>query len=358
MTKERKFKTEANQKVIKVNKVKVNKGTTYTVIDNNVLFNAIQELKHNELKVFLYMASNQDGFEFALSTKHVAEVTGANQRKIQEAINTLIEKGYLIQAGENSNVYMFYEDNTMYKKDIADLDSVQKVQDDVYQKDIGVCTKSTEGGVQKVHSPMYKKDIEIIQDNTNNNTIYNTNIDCNALPVSKEQEQVDMLYPTNVEPTKEETRAIDNLNSNSFTLSDLIEEFKKETGATVRKTTIANKTKDLQSRNDIDLDIVRELFKKHLNKNSTSDKSINVIFAGMLKYANDNYDKAVEEDRVYKRKQEQEQARTEREIARMNDDYCYEPEPELEEITLTDGRKAIVRKNNMTGNFDVVEYIA
>ena len=170
-------------------------------------------------------------------------------------------------------------------------------------------------------------------------------------------EQTDIPYPTNVEPTKEETRAIDSLNSNSFTLSDLIEEFKKETGATVRKTTIANKTKDLQSRNDIDLDIVRELFKKHLNKNSTSDKPINVIFTGMLKYANDNYDKAVEEDRAYKRKQEQEQARTEREIARMNDDYCYIPEPDEWEEEMN-GKRVIVRKNDMTGNLEVVKYIA
>ena len=178
--------------------------------------------------------------------------------------------------------------------------------------------------MEKQHTPMWKNNIEIIQDNTNNNTIYNTNIDCNVLPVSKEQ--VDIPYPTNVEPTKEETRAIDSLNSNSFTLSDLIEEFKKETGATVRKTTIANKTKDLQSRNDIDLDIVRELFKKHLNKNSTSDKPINVIFTGMLKYANDNYDKAVEEEREYQRRKKQEQANLEKELARMNEELgIFEP---------------------------------
>ena len=357
MAKERKFKTEPNQKVIRVNKTKVNKGKTYTIIDNEVLFNAMQELTFNEFKLFMYIASNQDGYEFALSTKHVAEVTGGDQRELQKKVNSLIEKGYLVCEGGNK--YTFYEGkqhSNICGKTTECYEEIPHSKDTpMRENNIGGCGNSTEWGVEKQHTPMWKNNIEIIQDNTNNNTIYNTNIDCNVLPVSKEQ--VDIPYPTNVEPTKEETRAIDSLNSNSFTLSDLIEEFKKETGATVRKTTIANKTKDLQSRNDINLDIVRELFKKHLNKNSTSDKPINVIFTGMLKYANDNYDKAVEEDRVYKRKQEQEQARTEREIARMNDDYCYVPEPDEWEEEMN-GKRVIVRKNDMTGNLEVVKYIS
>ena len=355
MAKERKFKTEPNHKVIRVNKTKVNKGKTYTIIDNDVLFNAMQELKLNELKLFLYIASNQNGYEFALSTKHVAEVTGANQRELQNSVNSLIEKGYLVCEGGNR--YMFYEDkqSKVCGKTTEGYEEIPHSKDTpMRENNIGGCGNSTEGGVEKQHTPMWKNNIEIIQDNTNNNTIYNTSIDCNVLPVSKEQ--VDIPYPTNVEPTKEETRAIDSLNSNSFTLSDLIEEFKKETGATVRKTTIANKTKDLQSRNDIDLDIVRELFKKHLNKNSTSDKPINVIFTGMLSYANDNYDKAIEEEREYQRRKKQEQANLEKELARMNDDYCYVPEPDEWEEEMN-GKRVIVRKNDMTGNLEVVKYI-
>lgn len=134
-------------------------------------------------------------------------------------------------------------------------------------------------------------------------------------------EQADIPYPTNVEPTKEETRAIDSLNSNSFTLSDLIEEFKKRLGAKNTKETISNNTKNLQNNNDINLDIVRELFNKYLDRNRDNDSHLhpNQICAGMLSYANNNYDKAIEEEREYQRRKEQEQANFEKELAKMNE---------------------------------------
>ena len=116
------MKTYANQKVITINKAKTDRENTYATINKECLMKAITELTHNELKIYLYLASNQNGFQLALSSADIADKTNASKRKIQESINSLIEKGYLVETGSNS--YDFIED-TMYKK---------------YT---GVCTKST-----------------------------------------------------------------------------------------------------------------------------------------------------------------------------------------------------------------------
>lgn len=154
------MKTYPNQKIITINKAKTDKQNTYATINKECLIKAVTELKHNELKIYLYLASNQNGYQLALSSADVAEKTNASKRKIQEAINSLIEKGYLVETGANS--YDFIED-TVYKKDI------------VYEKDTVMCTKSTQVCVQKVHMDVYKKDTEIVQDNTINNTTDSTN---------------------------------------------------------------------------------------------------------------------------------------------------------------------------------------
>ena len=147
------MKTYPNQKVITINKAKADRENTYATINKECLVKAITGLTHNELKIYLYLASNQNGFKMALSSADIAEKTNASKRKIQESINSLIEKGYLVETGSNS--YDFIED-TMYKKYTWD----------VHEKDTGICTKSTQDCVQKVHSNVYKKDTEILHYNT------------------------------------------------------------------------------------------------------------------------------------------------------------------------------------------------
>ena len=159
------MKTYPNQKVITINKAKADKENTYATINKECLMKAITELTHNELKIYLYLASNQNGFQLALSSADISEKTNASKRKIQESINSLIEKGYLVETGSNS--YDFIED-TVYKKDTGYM--YKKYTGDVHEKDTGICTKSTQDCVQKVHSNVYKKDTEILH----YNTLYNT----------------------------------------------------------------------------------------------------------------------------------------------------------------------------------------
>ena len=107
LTEETIMTTYANQKIIRVVKADANKENIYAIFNKERLFEAMQKLTHNELKVYLYMLSNQDDYTFALSTTDIANKTGANKRKIQEAINTLIEKGYIEPA--IGNRYEIYE---------------------------------------------------------------------------------------------------------------------------------------------------------------------------------------------------------------------------------------------------------
>ena len=149
--------TNPNQKVITVKKALADKDHTYTIINKDCLMRAASDLTHNELKIFLYLASNQPDFELALSSSDIATKMNANKRKIQESINTLIEKGYLVATG--ANTYDFIEDGGMSKKDTP-----------MHEKDTGVCPSGTQGCVQKGHRGMSKKDTEILHNTTYNNT--------------------------------------------------------------------------------------------------------------------------------------------------------------------------------------------
>jgi hypothetical protein len=65
------------------------------------------DLKAGAFKLWVYFAKNQDGYEFALSSKSVADEFGIKIDQYNSAIKELMEKGYLIQ--ESGNKYSFNE---------------------------------------------------------------------------------------------------------------------------------------------------------------------------------------------------------------------------------------------------------
>ena len=128
--------TNANQKVITVRKHE--KGV-YGVVNKDNMFQAMRELKYNEFKIYMYLITNQNGFRLELSTKHIANMTGASQRKIQESVNTLIEKGYLVLKKDTTNEYIMHDNvqkvhrqrtkstQTTYKKYIVIIKKIIKI---------------------------------------------------------------------------------------------------------------------------------------------------------------------------------------------------------------------------------------
>lgn len=78
------------------------------MINNDVLKNAMNELKGEQLKLWLYFAKNQNNYNFDLSQKAAAE-WGIKKSAYYDNVEKLIEKGYLQQKDSNSNIFYFTE---------------------------------------------------------------------------------------------------------------------------------------------------------------------------------------------------------------------------------------------------------
>lgn len=100
-----------NQKMINISReipkaTKENKRPYMIAYIDNIV-RASYNLTPTAFKLYLYFVSNQDNFKFALSTKAFAEMWHIDLRTAQEAVNILINKGYLVK--DNGNHYTFYE---------------------------------------------------------------------------------------------------------------------------------------------------------------------------------------------------------------------------------------------------------
>lgn len=96
-----------NQKIVTVHKAVVDEKNIYMRLNKKAMIDACKNLRGLELNAFLYLSSNQDNYEMALSTEDMAQQMGGSVRSYQTAIRSLIEKGYLVQ--NHKNRYDFYD---------------------------------------------------------------------------------------------------------------------------------------------------------------------------------------------------------------------------------------------------------
>ena len=99
--------TVPNQKVVHVNRQKCDKNFLQIRKDN--WYAANKDLGPYGLQLYLYIAGNRDGFDFALSQEAAERDAGITKTTFHKYVKVLIEKGYLVPRKENSNVYDFYE---------------------------------------------------------------------------------------------------------------------------------------------------------------------------------------------------------------------------------------------------------
>ena len=99
--------TVPNQKVVHVNRQKCDKNFLQISKDN--WYAANKDLEPYGLQLYLYIAGNRDGFDFALSQEAAERDAGITKTTFHKYVKVLIEKGYLVPRKENSNVYDFYE---------------------------------------------------------------------------------------------------------------------------------------------------------------------------------------------------------------------------------------------------------
>ena len=99
--------TVPNQKVVHVNRQKCDKNFLQISKDN--WYAANKNLGPYGLQLYLYIAGNRNGFDFALSQEAAEREAWIKKTSYHKYVNLMIEKGYLVPRKENSNVYDFYE---------------------------------------------------------------------------------------------------------------------------------------------------------------------------------------------------------------------------------------------------------
>ena len=95
--------TVPNQKVVHVNRQKCDKNFLQISKDN--WYAANKDLGPYGLQLYLYIAGNRDGFDFALSQEAAERDAGITKTTFHKYVKVLIEKGYLVPRKENSNIY-------------------------------------------------------------------------------------------------------------------------------------------------------------------------------------------------------------------------------------------------------------
>lgn len=150
-------KTVPNQKTVKIEKEVCNKQNLYAAINLQAMESAAINLDAGAFKLWCYFAKNQNNYEFALSSKDVAESFGIKIKQYNNAVNELMEKGYLVNTKGNNYVFHEISVNTKSNNDV------------ITKEDNAVITKS--------NNELLPLDIRNNTDNTYN-TINNTDCEC------------------------------------------------------------------------------------------------------------------------------------------------------------------------------------
>ena len=99
--------TVPNQKIVTVEKEPCGKGNLYAAINLNAMEAAAQDLDAGAFKLWIYFAKNQNGYEFALSSKDAKDTFGLGKSQYDTAVKKLVAAGYLTNI--QGNQYTFSE---------------------------------------------------------------------------------------------------------------------------------------------------------------------------------------------------------------------------------------------------------
>lgn len=98
-----------NQKEIVIEKEEANKKNPYAIFNLQALAKASSSLTTKAgFKLFIYMAQNQKGWRFALSSSHFCSWANCGISAYNSAIEELLLKGYLVPT-QKKNCFVFKE---------------------------------------------------------------------------------------------------------------------------------------------------------------------------------------------------------------------------------------------------------
>lgn len=98
--------TNPNQKLVEMPNRKLTKDQLFSILVIEEHEKASRELTHSGLRLWGYISKNRPGFKLALSMVD-AQKWGLPKNSYHRAVKELVEKGYLCQKSENSNIYQF-----------------------------------------------------------------------------------------------------------------------------------------------------------------------------------------------------------------------------------------------------------
>ena len=102
--------TVPNQKIVHINRDMPYQGEgNFMLIKKSNFAEAYKDLNATALVLWVYLASNKDGFDLALSPQAVFQAIGMPTSTCRDQIGHLIAKGYLTQRSDGSNIYDFNE---------------------------------------------------------------------------------------------------------------------------------------------------------------------------------------------------------------------------------------------------------
>ena len=103
------FQSNPNQRNIIINrKDALSSGRQYLAINCDTLAEASRNISGEvPFKLYLYLASNKNGYEFSFSPQHFSNIYGCSIDASRKAFVKLIESNYIINKGNNS--FEFFE---------------------------------------------------------------------------------------------------------------------------------------------------------------------------------------------------------------------------------------------------------
>lgn len=115
--------TSPNQRVITTNKEKTDTENIYTKININALDTALQVLRPNAFKLYVYFCKNINGYTFALSKIDVCKSLHITANTYLEAFKELESLGYLVKDKQIRTHYNFYE---KAKEEVNEIVTINK----------------------------------------------------------------------------------------------------------------------------------------------------------------------------------------------------------------------------------------
>ena len=102
------FQSNPNQRLIRIQKSNYRKSKFFILGLEEVKY-AMNALSGTAFKLYIYIMSNNDNFEFWISYSHVHKITGMSKSSYHRAFNELVEKKFLRLFKGHSNLYKAYD---------------------------------------------------------------------------------------------------------------------------------------------------------------------------------------------------------------------------------------------------------